>query len=70
MAEWLGVILAAVAIVVSVWTAVRQQGVQNRMAAIEADRRAEELAAKGQADITAFFEPRLTSTAPGLMPPM
>lgn len=61
MTELIGLILAAIAIVVSVWTAVRQQSVQNRMAAIEIARRDEELAARRQADVTAYFEPRLTS---------
>jgi hypothetical protein len=57
MAEWIGVTLAAVAILVSTWTALRQHGVQVRLAAIEEARRSEELAARSQADLTAFFEP-------------
>jgi hypothetical protein len=61
MLDVIGVILGAIAILVSVWIAVRQQGVQNRLATIEVARRDEELTARRQADVTAYFEPRVTS---------
>jgi hypothetical protein len=61
MVEWVGLVLADLAILVSVWTALRQQTVQNRMAEIEEARRSEEVAARAEADLTAFFEPRTTS---------
>jgi hypothetical protein len=62
VAELISLGLAGLAILVSILTAVKQHRIQVRMAAIEQARRDEEVAARREADVTAYFDSTVKST--------
>ena len=60
----LALIVAALALGFAAYSFFRQHGLQQRLAAIEEDRRREEVASRSQADVGARFESYLSSTTP------
>jgi hypothetical protein len=56
--------VAVLALAFTAYSFFRQYGLQQRLAAIEEDRRREEVASRSQADVGARFESYLSSTTP------
>ena len=63
MDRW-ALFVAVLALAVTAYSFFRQHGLEQRLAAIEEDRRREEVAPRSQADVGARFESYLSSTTP------